>query len=53
MYLIWQMAEVATKKGNGRWKCFCGERRDDQYSMEEHLEDVHGMKELKYDVIEN
>jgi len=51
MYLIWQLAEVATKKGRAPWKCFCGERRDDQYSMEEHLEDAHDMKELTYEEV--
>jgi len=41
MYLVWEGAEVATKKGRGKWKCFCGERRDDLAFVRIHLEDSH------------
>lgn len=45
MYLVWDGAEVATKKGN-TWKCFCGYKAKGEYSrggIRLHLEDVHRM----------
>ena len=52
-YLIWELAEVATKKGRAPWQCWCGERRDDEHSMRSHLEDAHKMTNITLESIEN
>ncbi len=40
-YLAWEGAEVATKEGRKKWKCFCGDKEENEYFMRLHLEIDH------------
>lgn len=40
-YLVWNGAEIATKKGPRNWKCFCGHMEATEHFIRFHLEYEH------------